>query len=499
MMESAISFAVAAIICAGLAALLGYWGQKWLGMVSLAFLALVAIFLCLMGAMLGYTIAGESGMWPGLIISIVVAGLVWSVSMRLITHAKRGGRFAANGWYSFAALAILGYLAGNWVGLLTLTLPTFLLFWGGLYFVAGRILPLRNPKDRVERRKAFRSLVTFNMGTNYPYYFVNEHSQLKEQVKGNSFLTLFAGPGFVYTDCDHIAYVSKGISVSGVFEPGLTFTGTYDLEPRILDLRPQLRAFPVEALTKDGIPIEVTTFIPCRIDTDDKTPQPGESFPFRKQAVYALLNHELVERKQEKKQSGKRHEWVGGPDDGLIPLISRPIVQDIIGRYTIDELCVNPDKPDQDPRKEIITELQQRMRAALEPLGLVLIGGGISNLEPKNDYIKERRLANWLTKLVSERLKSISDAQSNRTYLTEKARANAETKIVKEFREKIPGTGKMNLALTLRLIDTLGDIFSEQGQWPLLNDEIEKQLRELRGENTDLKRAKESAVWVVDD
>jgi regulator of protease activity HflC (stomatin/prohibitin superfamily) len=396
-------------------------------------------------------------------------------------------------------LSVLGYLAaGSWIGLLTITLPAYLLFWWGLYFVAHRILPLRDSKDRAERRKAFRTLITFSMGTNYPYYFVDEFSQPEKRGEGNSFLTFFAGPGFICTNCDHIAYVSKGIAVSGVCEPGLTFTGTYDLEPRILDLRPQLRAFPVEALTKDGIPIKVVTFVPSRIDPGNETPQLGESFPFRKKAVYSLLNHELVERKQDKKQSGKKHEWVGGPTDGLIPLIARPIVQDIISRYTIDDLCAAQD-PDKDPRVEIAAEMRDRVREALKPLGLYLLGGGISNLEPQNENIKERRLANWRTRWEGEILDQMSEAQASRMYLTERARAEVESEIVELFRRVTRGTQKLDLALALRFIDTLGDIFAAGGQWPVPNDELDRRLRQLRGETMDTKKLVQREEWLSED
>ncbi len=282
-----------------------------------------------------------------------------------------------------------------------------------------------------------------------------------------------------------------------MFEPGLTFTGTYDLEPRILDLRPQLRAFPVEALTKDGIPIKVVTFVPSRIDPGNETPQLGESFPFRKKAVYSLLNHELIERKQDKKQSGKKHEWVGGPTDGLIPLIARPIVQDIIGRYTIDELSAAHD-PAKDPRVEIAAEMRDRVREALKPLGLYLLGGGISNLEPQNENIKERRLANWRTRWEGEILDQMSGAQADRMYRTERARAEVESEIVKLFSNVNRGTQKLDLALALRFIDTLGDIFAAGGQWPLPSDDLDKRLRHLRGESVEPTH-KHREQWLLED
>jgi regulator of protease activity HflC (stomatin/prohibitin superfamily) len=354
--------------------------------------------------------------------------------------------------------------------------------------VAPKILPLRNPKDKAERHKALRALITFNMGTNYPYYFVDEFSQPEKRVDGNPSLPLFAGPGLVFTDCDHAAYITSGLAPKGVFEPGLTFTGMFDQEPQIFDLRPQIRAFPVEALTKDGIPIEVVTFIPYRIDAGNKTPERGKSFPFRKKTIYTLVSQESVERHSDKKQVGNKNAWDGGPDDGLIPLIGRPIVQDIINRYTMDELC-EPLNLERDPRVEIAAEMRDRVREKLDPLGIYLIGGGISNLMPQNDEVLKRRLENWSTKWDGYILDQISDAQSSRMYHTERARAEVEAEIVALFRRVTRGTKELDLALALRFIDTMGDIFAEEGQWPVSNNELDKRLRHLRGESPRHKHA----------
>jgi regulator of protease activity HflC (stomatin/prohibitin superfamily) len=239
-------------------------------------------------------------------------------------------------------------------------------------------------------------------------------------------------------------------------------------------------------LTKDGIPIKVVTFIPYRVDPGEKTVQLGQSFPFRQKAVHTLLAKELIERKQDKRESGKRHEWEGGPEDGLIPLIGTPIMQDIISRYTVDELCACHD-PERDPRVEIAAELKKKAQEALEPLGLKLIGGGISNLIPMNGDIIERRLENWRTKWEGQILKQMSEAQANRMYLTEQARAEVEIEIVELFRRVIRGSERIDTALALRFINTLGNIFAVEGQWPLPNEELEQRLKQLRGETGEKK------------
>ncbi|MCP4628820.1 MAG: hypothetical protein GY850_35730, partial [bacterium] len=172
-------------------------------------------------------------------------------------------------------------------------------------------------------------------------------------------------------DCDHAAYVSDSVSNNRVFKPGLNFTSKFDLPPQIIDLRPQLRAFPVKALTKDGIPLQVVTFIPFKFNTGRQV-ELGKSFPIRPRAICTAVAGGLVERKEDKKESGKKYKW----DGQLVPLIATPIMQDIISRYKVDELC-GPDS-----RADIADEIVEKVREAMRPWCIEVIGGGISNMVP---------------------------------------------------------------------------------------------------------------------
>jgi hypothetical protein len=247
-----------------------------------------------------------------LLLGILLSGILGAMLLGGFIRS-RNRRFIAGVWYAYCALCIAGHLGGGWIGLLTITLPAVIIFWIGLYRLSAHLLPLRGrlgttdgkdrsgksaqhtKRDREERFQAFKSLITFSLGTNYPYYFVKD-GKAEKRVEGNPAGRFFAGPGFVYTDCSHAAYVTSGILVRGVLEPGLSFTGLFDLEPKIIDLRPQLRAFPVDALTTDGIPIQVLAFAIFQIHPGHKRadlgetaelrkPKLGQPFPFRHRAV----------------------------------------------------------------------------------------------------------------------------------------------------------------------------------------------------------------------
>ena len=348
---------------------------------------------------------------------------------------------------------------------------------------------------------------------------------------GNSFLRFLAGPGILCLNCEHAAYISDGVFKNRELPPGLNFTDLFDQEPRVVDLRPQLRAFPVEALTKDGIPLKVTTFIPFRIDAGDQVVEPGGAFPFRPGAIHAVIRSELAARTADKqaKDSGKKHAWDGGPkEDGLIPMRGTRIMQDIINRYQVDELCNDPTNPQQDPqdeiaadfrneednlspmqgawirqdiinrrqvdelpnaptdperdpRGEIVAELRNRVDELLPPLGLVRAGGGISNLIPQSDIVVKRRLDSWRTRWEQEILRLIGHGKARATFSIQKGQAEAEAGAASILDQAIRDSGVPMNALALRFIDALGEIVSESNQWPL-PAEVEAIWQRLCGE-----------------
>jgi regulator of protease activity HflC (stomatin/prohibitin superfamily) len=452
-----------------------------MGAIMLGMGAALASGICTAGVLLGYRWKENTGAWIGLVAGMILAGALGAWLLGKFIRG-RSRWFIAGLWFGYCTLGIAGYLAGGWIGLLTITLPAMVVFWIGLYRISAYALPLRDRHNRKEHIQAFKSILTFTMGTNYPYYFVKD-GKAEKRIDGNPYNQFFAGPGLVYTDCDYAAYVTDGVKVKGVFEPGLTFMGMFDLEPKILDLRTQLRPFHVEAVTKDGIPIRVLTFIPFRIRPHPRKEEvrPGGSFSFQRQAVYSLIASELIERKRKKEVSGEKHEW----DGQLIPLLTARILQDIISRYDVDELCA-PFDPGRDPRIEIVEEMKKKLEGVLQPLGLDLVGGGISNLIPLDETVNHRRLDTWKTEWVRKILIYMGKGKAERTRQIEEARGQAEAEIVLKlgqvFEQSLLEGDISQTALALRFIDCLGEIVSEtETQWPLPG-EIEETLKCLRGE-----------------
>lgn len=387
------------------AALVGRFLQKGCGTWLFALLTAVACALCIVGT----SLAG----WIGLVIAVLLVAVIgWFLGKKL--SGARSASLVVALWLAFCLACVIGYWAAGGIGLATITLPATILFWGLLYLLSAYLLPTRDEK---ERALAFRSLLTFSIGTNYPFYVV-ENRELKERVPGNPYRSFFAGPGVILTGSDHLAVLTDGNNIQIPPEPGMAFTHRFDVIHRVVDLRPQLRAFFVEACTLDGINIRVLTFIPFRIRRSAQKPAEGNPLPYESRAVFKAVTNEPIEERP-----ARAHCW-----DELPEIHATQILRDIVARYKFDDLCLalgpciqgpndifqryaadgtpSPHDPEHDPRYRIRDEMVRRLRIELEPFGIELVGGGISNLLPIDDTLVQQRIENWRTKWQS-RIKEI--------------------------------------------------------------------------------------------
>ena len=411
---TSVELVLIAVVMVGLAAFLGYLSDKRSGAVVLALLAFLAAGICLVG----FTWGKSAGL---LVAALLVAALGALLGRKL--GNRRGAAFVSLLWLGFCGACVIGYLADGRAGLLSITLPSVALFWIGLWRLSRRLLPLRNGS---QARIAFRCLYTFALGTNLPYY-VFENGELEERVDGNP-SQFFSGPGIVITPCDHVAVIHDGIWVNYVDQPGLVFTGPFERVKEIVDLRPQLKAYNVEALTKDGIRVSVLTFVVFCIQrhTNDRQPVLGRSFPFRRRAISKAVYNPPTEDSQQ-------YRW-----DDVVSIATSQILRDIIGEYTFDDLCA-PYNPDRDPRTEIIAGredqegqripgLTDRLKQKAIDYGIWVLDTGIQNLRPVEEEVLKQRIENWRTewqrKMMIERGKG--EAAAVRSLALAHAQAQAE-------------------------------------------------------------------------
>jgi hypothetical protein len=316
------------------------------------------------------------------------------------------------------------------VALLTSLVIGSAIFMFGLRSTSGFLLPL---PGREHRDKALGFLRDWAQRYNYPGYVVvdelYEEDKIEMRVPGSRFREpgFGAGPGFIISDCNYAVAVSSSTKFKGVKGPGVIFTGYADQVMQTVDLRPQLRGFPMEAVTRDGIRIKTAIFASCKIDSRGRLPRLGESLPYSPAAGFkAIRSQEMRHERQGQTQDRmKGFKW-----EELPGLIATRILQDIISRYDFDDLY-GPYQPGGEPRRKVVAdELMAQLRDELKTMGIELVGGGISDLQPTDPDVYVKRAQNWKEGWEYKIALQKSESQTAWLKMVERARMEAQADLI---------------------------------------------------------------------
>jgi hypothetical protein len=451
-------------------------------------------------------------------------------------------------WLFCWGIASIGWRYG-WLGLLFVAIPTLLIVGAWLFLAAGGLFPLlppdlfrgsrvprkmgtvptlseqvldfvdmlRYPQNReawkewfTQRRMALRCLVTYALGTNYPYHVVVDEKiryrtegerswltgedRLVERVAGDVFGSFLAGPGVVIAGCDHAVVLSAGMTFKGARGPGVVFTSYADRPTQAVDLRVQLRAFPVEAWTKDGIAVTVSTFIPFQIDTGQEQPELGKGFPYRSAAVFKAVQAQMVAHTglSQMPEDTEKLAWYDLPQ-----LIGERAIRDAIARYEFDDLYApfelydddslgDDEPPHRHARVDIVEKLRKRLDEELPKVGIKRIGGGIGDIKPVEDDVTEQRIQSWKVEWLREIMLRRAEGQNTRLRLVEQARAQAQADIIMQIGSRITRMRRSGEATSLGVvlryfIEVLEQLVGRSDLRELLPKDMDSILRGLRG------------------
>ncbi|HEY88710.1 MAG TPA: hypothetical protein G4N98_03125 [Thermoflexia bacterium] len=470
---------------------------------------------------------------------LTLLSLGWKAS-RQTWYPDQGARAVLLGWYGFCLLFEIGHHLAGPIGILTLTIPVTLLFWSALLAIARwYLLPIvphfeecsvtataaplntcqfiklrleliwklcwegnaeQSPAERrtravkIERyldecskrvralraphNLAMKSILTFILGTNYPYITVEDRATTT-RVPGNCLKSILAGPGIIITPPDQTVAIWNGRQFRGAPEPGLIFTHGLETIQETLDLRPQLRAFPVRAKTKDGIPVSVLTFVPHRLDprqraAEEITPRLGHAYPLNEKNIFKAIYHEAVEYRREGTGSQQVEFREKGGWDTSVPRKAQEILINVLADYTFDELCAPFDRK-RDPRTEIRTRFMKELKSVVEtdvqrgPLpsaawGIQLVGGGISNILPpdeeawQQDTVWRARIDNWRITWASRALPALARGKAAALRSLQKARLESHYQLIDRLTKRL---GQINAPTKAALRDAVAWYFAD--------------------------------------
>ena len=388
---------------------------------------------------------------------LVVLGLksrwAWRITGALLVLGWFGWAFAMPKPDSVDRLA-----AG--VAFAALVVAAVVVYFVGLYWVSGYLLPILEKGGR--RREVFKLLQDYLARRNYPCYVITgerrEEDRIVQRIKGNPFGQFNVGPGIIITDCDTAVAVSDGIKFKGVQGPGTVFTTFGDQPIRTLHLRPQLRTETPHGLTQDGIKVEVLFFAPFQIDRGGREPQLGKPFPYRKAAAFKAVHGQKMEHPPGGNEDTQQRGW-----DELPQIVGARVMQDVLSGYRFDELYGPYDIEGKPPRVPIAREFLDRLGRKLQPLGIQLVGGGISNLTPADPAVLEQRVRSWQAEWTRQVMVKQARSQAERLQRIEQARAEAQADLILTLGERLveldrPGVGVKPEEILLQFLGMLEEM-----------------------------------------
>ena len=203
-----------------------------------------------------------------------------------------------------------------------------------------------------------------------------------------------------------------------------------------------------------------------RIDAGERQPQLGASYPFDGKAVLRAVYEQPVDHQWRRDEQKRAIEELGQVHwDDLVSIIAPPIVKGVLVEYTCDELC-GPG----DPRTEIKKKIVTRLKEALEPLGIQMLGGGIGNIMPadededgKSQVIKQR-IENWKAEWKRKIEIELGRGEAGMARQLESVRAEAQLDVMAPLAEILTrmDKGVSEQVIALQLIEALEKMTCEK-------------------------------------
>lgn len=162
---------------------------------------------------------------------------------------------------------LVGWIYDHWAGMLFISMPILSIYFHIIQKVAQVIFPASNPEDQEEIWQKTRAFLVYLFGIQHPIWFANANASREYETKIDGDQTKDIGrPGVIWTHSHQVAGISKNIEFNRVAGPGIIFTKQYEVPVALVDLRTQVRVSLIDAVTKDGMKIPLTTVIVFVID-----------------------------------------------------------------------------------------------------------------------------------------------------------------------------------------------------------------------------------------
>ena len=267
----------------------------------------------------------------------------------------------------------------------------------------------------------------FSMFSQFEYLLIQDAKIIKADEWPAWMAQNLGGPIMLVVFDGCALYLERGNRFSRVVGPGekTPFLEWYETIKYVVDLRPKIRNGTFETWTKDGIKINVTAQIECRIGNPAKKPSsPKLLYPYDPEAVKKAVERYALRWPNRLTGDPEEFTWIDaawGQVTGIIP--------GYIGSRMLDDLVMAERVGGQILSPESLKNLIDKLNGATNGFGVYLTDFQILKIEfPPEVY--EYQNKQWEAEKQSLATAADGDAKAHRIRVHEKMRADAQRDLI---------------------------------------------------------------------
>lgn len=393
--------------------------------------------------------------------------------------------------------------------ILNLALAAFWLL-GGLIFNSQYLFPVKTFSARV---MALQCLWAWYLGQHRSSYVICDGSSY-ERIRGSRF---YGTAGVVLVDANSAVVMESGLEYTRTIGPDMPqppgrfsnpqvrsstfFLDQYELVRGVVDLRPQMRSSRVKALTRDGIEVWCELYVDFEIQRDDSKCHRNTVYTFDNQSVYRAVYGEAIKKDEQRPSEAEQDEPMGTeleePYRWTDAVINEGVdeLRHILSQYTLDQLYA-ADKPDEDPRTEIETNLCSCLAMRVQSKGVNILRITLGAFRAP-ELVVAQKVDTWKAEWTRRQTITKAEGESESKRRMEIARALAQLEMIQSITQSLqdePAPVSASI-VAIRLIQALEQMVNQtqvQRGAQLMAPETQKSIETMRQFLAGLNVAKES-------
>jgi hypothetical protein len=259
-------------------------------------------------------------------------------------------------------------------------------------------------------------------------------------------LSRMGGPGHLIVYNNNAVLLQKAGRFTGVhcreFVPLEPFEKLYE----IVDLRIARRILPVNAMSKEGIPVTCEADVSFQVDGGQQRPSEAEPYPAAREIVFAAATGTWICGANRLKRK-RSMDW----GDRML-FEAETILRAILAQYTLDRLIgLSPEYTQ--PREEIRAELERELKTKAPALGSRILSVELGDIRAK-DEVTQQWIDAWTARWERWATERQAIGQARRVEQLESAKTRAQVMMLTTITEALRPLVEQEQTVTSKLVLT---------------------------------------------